>query len=158
VQLARAPVDDHPVLSHEVEDVQFAGPVPTRDVVRLGREPPPAVRGDLHAQLAGGGLVDIEAVQVGVGRATPFTVIERLVNSGVLAADTYLLPRTVWPKNDPAARPDGGRSRGDPRRQARGDVQNAAALYEGSGRIIASTGNGPFRLICDELDAWEPAL
>jgi purine catabolism regulator len=92
-----------------------------------------------------------------VDRATPFTVIEQFVNSGVLAAETYLLRRTVWLQNDllhaltaddPVATLVG---------RLAANCRGAAALYEASGRIVASTGNGPFRLIRDELDARESA-
>ncbi|WP_433274405.1 PucR family transcriptional regulator [Pseudonocardia xinjiangensis] len=92
-----------------------------------------------------------------VDAATPFTVIEEFVNSGALAAETYLLRRTVWLQNDLLR----ALTSDDPVATLVGRLaamcRGAAALYAASGRIVASTGNGPFRLIRDEIDAREPA-
>lgn len=91
-----------------------------------------------------------------VGAGTPFSAVEDYVNRGVLSSETYLLKRTVWLQNDllhalSADNPVnalierlGALSRG------------TAALYEHTGRVVASTGHGPLRLIWEEISAREP--
>jgi purine catabolism regulator len=88
-----------------------------------------------------------------VSPETPFIVIEDFVNRSVLSSDTYLLKRALWLQNDllrSLSAPDplkalvtrlGALSKG------------TAVLYEASGRIVASTGEGPLRLVWQEAMA-----
>jgi hypothetical protein len=90
-----------------------------------------------------------------VSAETPFILVEDFVHRSVLSSDTYLLKRALWLQNDllrSLSAPDplhalitrlGALSKG------------TAVLYEASGRIVASTGEGPLRLIRQEMAARE---
>lgn len=92
-----------------------------------------------------------------VGAQTPFSTVEDYVNRGVLAAETYLLKRTVWLQNDllhalSAANPVNALVV-----RLGALCKGTAVLYERSGRIVASAGHGPLRLIWEEVTARESA-
>ncbi|MCW4354266.1 PucR family transcriptional regulator ligand-binding domain-containing protein [Hoyosella sp. YIM 151337] len=88
-----------------------------------------------------------------VAADTPFATIEDFVNRGVLAAETYLLKRTVWLQNDLLQ----SLSAADPVSSLVARLgalcRGTAVLYEGSGRIAASTGHGPLLLMWEEIAA-----
>lgn len=91
-----------------------------------------------------------------VGGGSRFAAIEDFVNRGALSAETYLLKRAVWLQNDLLH----ALSAADPVSALvvrLGTLcKGAAVLYEGAGRIVASTGHGPLRLVWEEISAREP--
>ncbi|MFC5993149.1 PucR family transcriptional regulator [Pseudonocardia hispaniensis] len=92
-----------------------------------------------------------------VSAGTPFAAVEEFVNRGTLSSEIYLLRRTVWLQNDLLK----ALSATDPATALVTRLatlsKGAAVLYETSGRIIASTGHGPLRLIWEEIAAREAA-
>ncbi|TDD50762.1 PucR family transcriptional regulator [Saccharopolyspora elongata] len=86
----------------------------------------------------------------------PFAAIEDFVNRGSLSAETYLLKRTVWLQTDLLH----ALSASDPVSalviRLGALCKGAAVLYEGAGRIVASTGHGPLRLMWEEIGAQGP--
>nr|WP_246331017.1 PucR family transcriptional regulator [Saccharopolyspora hordei] len=84
---------------------------------------------------------------------TPFTAIADHITSGALSMETYLLKRTVWLQNDLLH----ALSASDPVSalvvRLGALCKGAAVLYEGEGRVVASTGHGPLRLVWEEISA-----
>lgn len=84
---------------------------------------------------------------------TSFDLVADFISSGALSAETYLLKRTVWLQNDLLH----ALAASDPVSALvvrLGTLcKGAAVLYEGDGRIVASTGHGPLRLVWEEISA-----
>ncbi|MER7011994.1 helix-turn-helix domain-containing protein [Saccharopolyspora sp. NPDC000359] len=82
-----------------------------------------------------------------------FDAVADFISSGALSMETYLLKRTVWLQNDLLH----ALAASDPVSALvvrLGTLcKGAAVLYEGEGRIVASTGHGPLRLVWEEISA-----
>lgn len=92
-----------------------------------------------------------------VATDTPFAVIEDFVNRGVLGAEVYLLKRTVWLQNDLLQSLSAADPVGSLVARLGALCRGTAVLYEGVGRIAASTGHGPLLLIWEEIAARDAA-
>lgn len=92
-----------------------------------------------------------------VGAQTPFSAVEDYVNRGVLSSETYLLKRTVWLQNDLLHALSAPNPVNALVVRLGALCKGTAVLYEHSGRIVASAGHGPLRLIWEEVSARESA-
>lgn len=81
----------------------------------------------------------------------PFLLVEDVVGRAMLSSDAYRLQRTLWVQNELL------RALGEDRPVAAlvatlaSLVTGTAVLYEKSGRIVASTGSAPIRLMWSEV-------
>jgi hypothetical protein len=90
-----------------------------------------------------------------VSAATPFSTVEDYVNRGSLSAETYLLKRTVWLQNDLLQALSADEPVNTLVVRLGTLCRGTAVLYESTGRVVASTGHGPLRLIWEEVSARE---
>lgn len=88
-----------------------------------------------------------------VSADTPFFVIEEFVNRGALASETYLLKRTAWLQNDLLQALSADDPVGTLVTRLATLMKGSAVLYESTGHVVASTGQGPLRLIWEEIAA-----
>ncbi|NVN00388.1 PucR family transcriptional regulator [Arthrobacter sp. SDTb3-6] len=90
-----------------------------------------------------------------VAEEVPFYVVENFINQTKSSPDAYLVKRAMWLSNELLD----SLSADDPVRalieRLGSACRGTAVLYEDSGRIIESTGEGPTRLIFNELAAHE---
>ncbi len=92
-----------------------------------------------------------------VGPQVPFYVVENFINQSKASPDSYLVKRAMWLSNELLD----SLSADDPVKalieRLGSACRGTAVLYEDSGRIIESTGEGPTRLIFNELSQHEGA-
>jgi purine catabolism regulator len=86
-----------------------------------------------------------------VAAEVPFYAIENLVNQSKLSADAYLLKRAAGITNELLQSISADQPIDALIARLASSCRGSAVLYEDSGRVVASAGDGPIRLIWTEL-------
>lgn len=86
-----------------------------------------------------------------VAAAVPFYAIENFVNQSKLSADAYLLKRAAWFMNELLQSMSAERPVDALIAKLASSCRGSAVLYEDSGRVVASAGEGPIRLMWTEM-------
>lgn len=86
-----------------------------------------------------------------VAADVPFYAIENFVNQSKLSADSYLLKRAAAFTNDLLQSISSDQPIDALIARLAASCRGSAVLYEDSGRVVASAGEGPFRLIWSEM-------
>lgn len=81
----------------------------------------------------------------------PFYAIENFVNQSKLSADAYLLRRAAWFMNELLQSMSSDQPIDALIAKVASSCRGSAVLYEDSGRVVASAGEGPIRLMWTEM-------
>ncbi len=86
-----------------------------------------------------------------VALEVPFYAIENFVNQSKLSADAYLLKRAAWFMNELLQSMSADQPIDALIAKLAASCRGSAVLYEDSGRVVASAGEGPIRLMWTEM-------
>ncbi|MBC7761319.1 MAG: helix-turn-helix domain-containing protein [Candidatus Saccharibacteria bacterium] len=86
-----------------------------------------------------------------VAADVPFYAIENFVNQSKLSADAYLLKRAAWFMNELLQSMSADQPIDALIAKLASSCRGSAVLYEDSGRVVASAGEGPIRLMWTEM-------
>jgi len=86
-----------------------------------------------------------------VAAEVPFYAIENFVNQSRLSADSYLLKRAAWFMNELLQSMSSDQPIDALIAKLASSCRGSAVLYEESGRVVASAGEGPIRLMWTEM-------
>lgn len=86
-----------------------------------------------------------------VAAEVPFYAVENFVNQSKLSADAYLLKRAAWFMNELLQSMSSEQPIDALIAKLASSCRGSAVLYEESGRVVASAGEGPIRLMWTEM-------